>query len=119
MQKPTPEAIAAFDNAIPSDDERVVRKKMFGMPAGFVNGNMFLGVFADGVVFRLSKESLHELKGRDGIGAFEPMPGRPWKEYAHARAESFAGSSELAELALEALEHTAKMPAKKPKKKKA
>ncbi len=117
MEKPTAAAIAAFDAAFPPD-ERAVRKKMFGMPAGFVNGNMFYGVFADGVVLRLSKESLVELHGQEGVGAFEPMPGRPWKEYVHASAEVWGGSEQLADWALEALEHTAKMPAKVKKSKK-
>lgn len=43
MKKPTPEAIAAFEESLPTNPE-VVRKKMFGMPAAFVNGNMFFGV---------------------------------------------------------------------------
>lgn len=33
MEKPTPAAIAAFDQAFPADDERAVRKKMFGIEA--------------------------------------------------------------------------------------
>ena len=60
---------------------------MFGMPAGFVNGNMFLGVFANGVVLRLSKESRLELESEQGMGPFEPRPGSPWKEYLHATRE--------------------------------
>ena len=120
MKKPTPAALSAFDRVFP-DDARATRKKMFGMPAGFVNGNMFLGVWADGVVLRMPAERRVELADREGIGPFEPMHGRPWKEYLHAATPTWGESAELAQWAVEALEHTARMPpkakkARKPKK---
>lgn len=117
MDKPTADALAAFDRAFP-DDPRATRKKMFGMPAGFVNGNMFLGVFADGVVLRLPAERRDALSGLDGVGPFEPMPGRPWKEYVHADAPAWGHADELPAWANEALEHVAQMPPKKPKARK-
>ena len=67
---------------------------------------------------RLSNETRAELAGTDGMGPFEPMPGRPWKDYLHASATRWGGSEELADWALTALEHTAKMPAKVPKARK-
>lgn len=117
MEKPTAAALEAFDHGFP-DDERAVRKKMFGMPAGFVNGNMFYGVFTNGVVFRLSEEDRAIIASNDGVGPFEPMPGRPWKEYLHADASFWGGTDQLKEWAIKALEHTSSMPAKKPKAKK-
>lgn len=119
MEKPTERAIAAFDAVFPSDD-RAERKQMFGMPAGFVNGNMFLGVFSDGVVLRLPEARCAELAGAEGVAHFEPMEGRPWKAYVHADAGRWAGSSELMGWASEALDHAAALPpkAKKPRKKK-
>lgn len=120
MEKPTPAALSAFDAAFPQDT-RALRKKMFGMPAGFVNGNMFLGVFADGVVFRLPEPRIRALSAEAGVAHFEPMPGRPWKEYIHASATQHGGGALLADLAQEALDHTASLPAKEPapRKKKA
>lgn len=120
MQKPTPEALAAFDGGFPESDERAERRKMFGMPAGFVNGNMFYGVFAGGVVLRLPAERLTALAAEDGIGPFEPMPGRPWTEYVHIDAVMWGGTDELRRWTHEALDHTAAMPPKikKPRKKK-
>ena len=118
MQKPSPEAIALFDTAFP-DDPRAERKKMFGMPAAFVNGNMFFGVFANGVCMRVGEGRRDEIAAaHDGVGPFEPMPGRPWKEYIHVDAEAFgAGASELSGWILEALELTAAMPPKEKKTK--
>lgn len=110
MEKPTQAAIAAFALACPSD-ERAHQKKMFGCPAAFVNGNMFFGVFHDGLTFRLPAERLVALSETDGVGPFEPMPGRPWKEYVFADV-AVCTTADLAEWATEALEHTATLPAK-------
>jgi len=114
MEKPTDAALAAFDAAFPGE-EQAVRKKMFGMPAGFVNGNMFLGVWANGMVFRLAPERQIELDEHDAIGPFAPG-GRRWKDYVHADVS--AGDEALARWAGEALAHTATLPpkVKKPKK---
>jgi len=117
MQKPTPEALTTFDGAFP-DDERAVRKKMFGMPAGFVNGHMFYGVFGDGVVLRLSAERVGALVAEDGVEHFEPMPGRPWKEYVHVEATRWGGSDTLNAWAMEALDHVLTFPPKVPKPRK-
>ena len=43
FEKPSQAAIDAFDAIVPPPVER---RKMFGMPACFVNGNMFAGVYA-------------------------------------------------------------------------
>ena len=117
MAKPTQAALDAYDAVFP-DDERATRKQMFGMPAGFVNGNMFLGVFEDGVVLRVGAARRDDLAELEGIGPFEPMPGRPWREYVHARAARWSGTDELASWAVEALAHTGALPPKAPRKKK-
>lgn len=118
MQKPTPAALDAFAAAFP-EDARAVRKQMFGMPAGFVNGQMFFGVFADGVVARLPPLRRAELAGEEGVGPFEPMEGRPWKDYIHASAPRWGGSETLAGWAREALDYTGTLPPKAEKPKKA
>src|SRR5262245_41392709 len=105
MEKPTPEALTAFDGAFPADS-RADRGQMFGMPVGLVNGNMFLGVYADGVVLRLPDTRLTALRALDGIGTFAPG-GRGWKDYVHVDALRWGGSTDLAGWAQEALDHTA------------
>jgi hypothetical protein len=116
VDKPTTAALQAFESAFPSD-ARAVRRPMFGMPAGIVNGNLFLGVYADGVVLRLPADRLAALAAIEGIGPFEPG-GRRWKEYLLAAAPRWGGTPELAAWAREALDHTAGLPAKVPKPKK-
>jgi TfoX/Sxy family transcriptional regulator of competence genes len=118
MEKPTAEALALFDAAFP-EDARTERKKMFGMPAAFVNGNMFYGVFHNGVCMRVGEGRRDEIaSNHEGVEAFEPMPGRPWKEYIHVDAGAFGSDAdELGGWIHEALELTAAMPAKKKKKK--
>jgi len=118
MEKPTAEALALFDAAFP-DDSRAERKKMFGMPAAFVNGNMFYGVFTNGIVLRVGEGRRDELSVHDGIEPFEPMPGRPWKEYIHVDSRLWSAGDELAGWIVEALELTAAIPPKEKKPKKA
>lgn len=117
MEKPTEKAIALFDAAFP-EDSRAERKKMFGMPAAFVGGNMFYGVFTNGVVMRVGEGRRDELSAHDGVQPFEPMPGRPWKEYIHVDADHWSAGDELAGWVGEALELTAAMPPKVKKAKK-
>lgn len=116
MEKPTAAALVAFDGAFP-DDLRAVRRPMFGMPAGLVNGNLFLGVYADGVVLRLPQARLDALSILEGMGPFEPG-GRRWKDYLLASAPRWSGTPELSAWAEEALAHTAELPVKvaKPRK---
>jgi len=57
-----------------------VKRQMFGYPCGFVNGNMFIGLFADAMFVRLPEDSRDELMSIGGK-PFEPMPGRPMRDY--------------------------------------
>lgn len=54
---------------------------MFGYPAGFVNGNLFMSLFEDQLILRLPKDTRTELLKRNGAKQFEPVKGRPMKEY--------------------------------------
>lgn len=54
---------------------------MFGNISGFVNGNMFAGLFGDDLFVRLSGEKHEELLRVNGAKLLEPMKGRPMKEY--------------------------------------
>ena len=79
------ELIQRFDQAadnLPAVD----RRKMFGYPAVFLNGNMFAGLFQDQVILRLRAEDRATLAGVPGAKPFEPMPGRPMREYMVAPA---------------------------------
>jgi TfoX/Sxy family transcriptional regulator of competence genes len=78
--KPVPEALAErFGECLPSD-ELVERRKMFGCPCAFVNGNMFAGLHEDRVVLRLS---LGEREQSIQAGTAQPFQvmGRTMREY--------------------------------------
>lgn len=57
------------------------QRKMFGYPCAFVNGQMFVGVFADRLMMRLSEEDRTKFLKLKGAKPFEPMLGRPMREY--------------------------------------
>ena len=60
--------------------EGVEVRKMFGYPAAFVGGNMAAGLHQETVMVRLPEEErLARLD--EGWSLFEPMPGRPMREY--------------------------------------
>ena len=113
MERPDDNTVAAYLSALP-DDVRVQRGQMFAHPCAFVNGNMFFGTFAQTLIARVGVERTAALRA-EGVPAFEPMPGRPWKDYVQLPAS--LGPAALAAFAREALELTAAMPpkVKKPK----
>jgi len=55
-------------------------RKMFGFPAVFAGGNMFASLFNDSLIVRLPPDQREALSLAGGH-PFEPMPGRPMKEY--------------------------------------
>jgi hypothetical protein len=114
MERPSPETIAYYDAAVPSDP-RATKGQMFGHPCAFVNGNMFFGTFAQSVVARVGTDRTAEL-ARGELKVFEPMAGRAWKEYLQVESGALP-PAEIAALAAEALEWTATLPAKKSKAK--
>jgi len=55
-------------------------RRMFGYPAGFTRDQMFASLFQDKLIVRLSESDRDALAGEGGR-PFEPMPGRPMREY--------------------------------------
>ncbi len=55
------------------------KRQMFGAPVWFVNGNMFAGVFGDGVFARFSEKDRRELSAE--TKPFEPVAGHAMSEY--------------------------------------
>jgi TfoX/Sxy family transcriptional regulator of competence genes len=85
MPRTDPATKAFFDEVIP-DDPRVRVRPMFGNHAAFVGETMFAGVFGEDVFLRLPEAERQELVERDGATPFEPMAGRPMREYVTAPA---------------------------------
>jgi TfoX/Sxy family transcriptional regulator of competence genes len=115
-KKTPPELAAKFAKAAPKDPN-VVRKPMFGYPALFLNGNMFAGTFQDKIVARLD-DAARVRAVKAGAKPFEPMPGRPMKEYVVVPAADVAKPAALAKWIEEARAYAVRLPEKtKPAKK--
>jgi TfoX/Sxy family transcriptional regulator of competence genes len=80
MPKASADAEARFRALVPGTPEVEVRR-MFGQPAAFYRGQMFLGVFGTEVFLRLSEADRSAASQVKGTHPFEPMPGRPMREY--------------------------------------
>jgi TfoX/Sxy family transcriptional regulator of competence genes len=78
-EKTPPELAERFTAAVSALPEAQVRK-MFGYPAGFVNGHLFTGIFASNWFVRLPDDERAELAAAGGT-EFSPMPGRPMRGY--------------------------------------
>ena len=86
-------------------------RKMFGYPAGFVNGHLFTGLFASSWFVRLPDEERTELAAAGGA-EFSPMPGRPMREYL-VLPEAMAADADAAEAwARRALAFVSQLPPK-------
>jgi TfoX/Sxy family transcriptional regulator of competence genes len=82
-KKSPPALVTCFESAV-APFPNVEKKKMFGYPAIFTNGNLTAGLFQDRVMLRLSEADRKEFLKEPGHRVFEPMPGRPMKEYVEA-----------------------------------
>ncbi len=96
---------------------QVERRKMFGYPAAFVNGQMVTALFADRWSVRLPDDARQELLGIEGSALFEPMPGRPMKEYAVFPASMIENPDSLVPWIERAIGYVAKLPPKPSAKK--
>jgi TfoX/Sxy family transcriptional regulator of competence genes len=78
-KKSSPELVDTFVAALPNSPQ-IERRRMFGYPAAFVNGNLFAGLHQDDVLVRLPEEQRKTLL-RNGGRRWEPTPGRMMREY--------------------------------------
>jgi len=113
MPRPSDGAKAAFARVVP-DGPGITIKPMFGQMSGFVNGNMFIGIFGDDLILRLPEEEIARVKKQGGRD-FEPMAGHKMGGYVVYEGDWMAKPPNA--LIKRALEETRKMPAKKPKAK--
>ncbi len=82
-----------FFHSVLPDNSTVTVRPMFGNEAAFVNGNMFMGLYGSGMFIRLSDEDRAEFFKKKNASLFEPMKGRPMKEYVMIPDE-WRGSAE-------------------------
>ena len=101
------EAVAAYEAALPTDD-RVERKRMFGVPCAFVNRQMFFGTFGPSVIARVGPKRVATLVAQPGMKVFVPTEGKPWEDYV--QVETFDDAALLTTLAAEAMTWTLRVP---------
>ena len=112
-----PDLVARFQDAI-RPLPGVEPKKMFGYPAAFVAGQMFACVFGDGVMLRLSDADRAKMADQHGAQPFEPMPGRPMKEYIRIPQAILNDEAALDGWLRKAMDFAGALPPKKARKKK-
>jgi TfoX/Sxy family transcriptional regulator of competence genes len=81
--------IDLFEKSVPSAAS-VSRRKMFGYPAAFANGNLFIGLHQNDFIIRLSENDRARFSTEFGERRFEPIPGRPMREYVRLPDELMA-----------------------------
>ena len=116
--RPAPEALKqVFEKAIQSFPEAEPRK-VFGYPAAVVNGHMFAGLHQEDMILRLGEADRAQLLKRPGARLFEPMPGRPMREYVVVPPPVLNSSAQLNTWIGKALSYTRSLPPKAPKTRK-
>ena len=91
----SPQALIDRFDTVAADHPEATRRLTFGYPCLYVGGNMVSGLFGPHWHVKLGKAETEELMGMDGAGPFEPMPGRPMREYVVVPDRVRESSSDL------------------------
>ncbi len=94
------------------------RRQMFGYPVAFENGQLFTGLFGDGMFVRLGEKERAELIGQRSAQQFAPMKGRPMKEYVVLPPSMLEDEEAVKSWMRRGLDYARTLPPKKPAKKK-
>jgi TfoX/Sxy family transcriptional regulator of competence genes len=103
--------VEAFTRAI-ADLPDIEPRQMFGYPAAFTRSQMFASLFQDQMIIRLSEDDRRAL-AREGGLPFEPMPGRPMREYLTVPEIIRDSPGALRDWLLKAQTYAASLPPKK------
>ena len=114
LPKPAPRAVRLFEEFAP-ERTGVAARKMFGQPCAFVNGNMFFGVLGEDVFVRLSECDRARASKIHGFDAFEPVPGRPMREYFVLPKSILEDRTKLRQWVARSLSYASSLPPKKSK----
>lgn len=115
-KKASPELSRLLEEALSAYP--VAKKMMFGCPAYFVNGNMCAGVFQEDIFIRLSRTDQEQLIAScDEASPFEPMAGRPMKEYMILPETLYSDAAQLQSWLKSSYQYTVNLPVKAKKTK--
>jgi TfoX/Sxy family transcriptional regulator of competence genes len=120
-RKPREDLVKLLHEVIPEGVAPVEFKPMFGGPCYWTGGNMFAAVHQESILVRLGETDRAELLAQPGAHPFEPMEGRPMKEYVVFPEAMLADRDALRGWLARGLAYAASLPpkVKKPRKKKA
>ncbi len=109
--KSPPELVARFGElaALVPD---ATRRPMFGYPTCVLGGNMFMGLHQDRLILRLGEGDRRAFMESHAAELFEPMPGRPMKEYVVVPA-TLVDDSAVEDWVARAHAYAQSLPAKK------
>ena len=114
-KKPSPELIEFLDKTMLPF--ACSRRPMFGSVAYFVNNNMFICVFEDNIILRLSEKDRKEILSiNDEVSPFEPMPGRIMKEYVTLPESVYGNIEDFRKWLNRSYRYAASLKPKEPKK---
>jgi TfoX/Sxy family transcriptional regulator of competence genes len=100
------------------DDAAVDFRQMFGYPCYWTGGNMFFATHQDDLILRLSDEDRAAFLGISEARVFEPMPGRPMREYVVVPPELVGDRGALQEWVLKGYRYASSLPPKEKKPRK-
>jgi len=104
-----PEVKAEYENALHKhlkDVKGAQADKMFGYPVYEANDTMAVSVVKDGIIARVGEARAKELVGKGGVKAYEPQPGRVWKDWVLLTGDF----DKHKDVFKQAIDNTAKLP---------
>ena len=81
FEKLRPEMRDYFEAVAPGPERGLEKRQMFGAPVRFANGNMCIGLHNNRFILRLGEADRADFLTLPGAAIFEPMKGRPMREY--------------------------------------
>ena len=117
-RKSPPELIETLHETVGAalpDDAGVDFRPMFGYPCYWTGGNMFFATHQEYLILRLSDEDRAVFLGLSEARVFEPMPGRPMREYVVVPPDARRRPAALQEWVAKGYRYTASLPPKEKK----
>jgi TfoX/Sxy family transcriptional regulator of competence genes len=113
FDKAPPELVARFEAALDRvQAPDITRRKMFGYPCAWINGNMATGMFASQWWVRVSEPDREVLLAMPGAHQFEVMPGKAMGRYVTMPDDLVGNDAELDAWLAKALAFTRSLPPK-------